>query len=665
MTEQTEYSPANEEFQLQNIAEILSEEFLDSISLDLLEKIKEDDKSREGWIRDHEEYLNLAAQVKEEKNFPWKNASNVKFPLLTNACLQFHARALPALVESSRPIKPKIIGRDPQGEKLRRGMRVSTYMSYQILEEMDEWVDDLDRLLFILPMIGLCYKKTYYSPAVRRLKSVLLTPKEVIVNYEARNFERARITEVLEVSNNELIELQREGLWRDCEFSEPQQNPNKNMARDKAKNITPPKRNSDTPYEFYESHCWLDIDEDGYDEPYIVTLEKESGKIVRITPRWTPENLIMDEQGRVVKIKAENFFTPWIFFPDPHSAVSGIGFGTLLGPNNEAINTIINQLIDAGTKENLGGGFIGRGAKLKGGALRFVPGEWKLVNTVGDDLRKSFVPLPTAPPSGALFNLLQLLISVGDQTGNMTDMIKGQNPGQNQKVGTTMAVLEQGMKVYSSIYRRLHRALTKEYKQIYNLNKQYLDEDLYVTVLDEVPSEQEILAMAQQQGLGEEQLQQVLKAREEHINAGRDDFEDEKVDVVPASEPSMISDTLRLMKGQSLMEKMGMGLRLNPDVVTRRVLEAEQHEDIDELMDIPQPPPSLEDRRFLLELIQDQREHVNSQFDNLLKVAQAEGVEKGNQIAAYTAALNSLDKQFDREYQETKQNATGQSQTTQ
>lgn len=645
-----EYNP-QEHFTLMNIATILDEGVVREMGIELKKLIDEDDKSRQGWLDQNAEYLKLASQIKEAKNTPWPGASNVKFPLLTNACLQFHARALPALVNTSRPVKPKVIGKDADGSKLRRGMRISSYMSYQILEEMDEWVDELDRLLFILPMIGLCYKKTYYSPSLRRARSVLLTPEDVIVNYEAKDYERARMTEIIEMSPNEYIEMVREDLFLDVELPDPRQEDERHQARDAAKKLSKPTINVDTPYVFYESHCWYDLDGDGYQEPYVVTMLKDTGEIVRITPRWEEQNLVVNDRNEVVKIKAENFFTPWTFFPDPYSSVYGIGFGTLLGPNNEAINTLINQLIDAGTKANLGGGFIGRGARLKGGAVRLLPGEYKMVNSAGDDIRKSIVPLPANQPAPALFSLLQLLITVGDQTGSITDMIKGENPGQNQKVGTTMAVLEQGMKVYTSIYRRLHRALTKEYKQLFNLNRQYLDEDSYLSILDEVPSDEQLEAQLQAQGATEEQAAQARQVVEEMRNASLEDFTEEGVDIIPASEPSMISDTLQLMKSQSLMEKLGV-LPLNVKEVTRRVLEAEQHQDIDELMNVPPQAPSVEERELMLDLIKEKREGVNSFFDNILKVAQAEAAEKGNQVNAYKAVVDGINKQEDRNQRE-------------
>lgn len=592
-----------------NLADQLSDAELQSIGIQLKEQIEIDEDSRREWMDNNKNWLRLASQVREEKSFPWPGASNVKYPLLTVASMQFHARALPNLVNSNQPVRIRTIGRDPEQVKSERARRVSTYMSYQILEGMDDWMEDMDRLLFVLPMVGICYKKTYYSESKGSVRSTLILPNNLIVNYHAQTFERARMTQVLYMDSNEIMELQADGIFRDIDLTgceKSQVNMNRNAMND-IDNLTQSIGSDMTPYELYESHCYLDLDDDGYKEPYIVTMTKE-GKVLRIAARWGQDSVYYNEDGNMRKIVADEYFTPYIFMPDPSSSVSGLGLGSLLGPTNEAVNTIINQLIDAGTLSNQQGGFLGRGIKLRGGAARFRPGEWKIVNSTGQDLRNNIFPMPVREPSGVLFQLLGSLIESGERISAVSDMMVGENPGQNQPATTTMAVLEQGLKVFTSIYKRIHRSLAKEYKKIYNLNGIYLDEEDYNNVLDEE--------------LGEDGQMY-----------GIQDFEDAKADIKPASDPNIVSQAQKSIKSQSLLEKMAVGLPLNVEEVTKRVLESEDQEDIKKLMDVaprgPSPEQELEAAKFQHER---QMDMINAELDALKVRAQAFKDESGARL---------------------------------
>lgn len=565
-----------------NLVDQLDKDVVEKVGLELKEQIEIDEESRKEWMDTNKNWLRLASQVKEEKSFPWPGASNVKYPLLTVASMQFNARALPNLVNSSKPVRMRTIGRDEDQSKLDRGNRVSTYMSYQILEGMEDWMDNMDRLLFVLPMVGIVYKKNYYSEVKQYQCSKLILPNNLIVNYHAQSFDRARMTEVTYLDSNEIYELQAAGIFSDVEIEEKETVGEMNLnSMDDIGNVKNTDGSDMAPYEIYESHCYLDLDEDGYKEPYIVNLTK-NGTVLRIAARWGQEGVYYGPTGKVSRIEPDVYYTPYIFLPDPSSSVSGLGLGSLLGPTNEAVNTIINQLIDSGTLANQQGGFLGRGAKIRGGALRFRPGEWKQVNTTGQDLRNSIFPMPVREPSGTLFQLLGSLIESGERISSVSEMMVGENPGQNQPATTTMAVLEQGLKVFTSIYKRIHRSLAKEYKRIYKLNYVYLDIEDYNTVLDDK--------------LGGEGT------------FGQEDFEDQKADVKPASDPSIVSQAQQSVKSQSLMEKMAMGLPLNVQEVTRRVLEAEGQENIKELMNVqPQPNPEvmLEQARFQHEVQKD------------------------------------------------------------
>ena len=621
-----------------NIADELSKQVVEDIGAKLMDLVEADDDSRSEWLEDQDEWLKLAGQVKELKTFPWDGASNIKYPLMTLAAVQFHARAFPALVDVNQPVKCRVLGKDPDGTKLKRGERVAKYMSYQILEEMTEWLDEMDRTLFVLPIVGLLFKKTFYSDTLSRIKSIALLPRDLIVNYNATDYCRARMSHRIYMDKNEIKELQNKKIFLDVEFHNGYDDSDSSLLklRDEVIGLTNSALDSEDSCEIIESHCWLDLDEDGYKEPYIVTFHRSSGTVLRIVARWSEEGFITNDKGKVVQITADEFFTPYVFLPDPNSSIYGIGFGRLLGPTNETVNTIINQLIDAGTLSNLQSGFIARGLKLKGGSTRFRPGEWKIVNTTGDDLRNGIFPMPVRDPSSTLFQLLGMLIEAGQQISSVTDVMMGENPGQNQPAQTTMAVLEQGQKVFTGIYRRQLRALSNEYKKIYNLDRKYLNEDLYISVLDEETELDPALAeqMDPQQF---QQLQQQMAQNAPSIQ----DFEEDNIDILPTADPTSVSDAQKVAKATSLVEKAMAGLPVNLEVATRRALQAEGHEDIDELMQQPEPPPDLEQMRFQLETVQTQIKAFEAYYNAIEKVAKAEAAEAGHQLDQYTAAVDT------------------------
>lgn len=556
-----------------NLAEYIEGDELEEIGRTLKEHAEHDRDTRKEWMDTNKDWLKLAAQTKEDKNYPWPGASNVKYPLLTIAAMQFHARALPSLIPDDRPVKAKVFGQSmPDTSKQKRADRVSAYMSFQVMDEQEEWLDEMDRMLFVLPMVGICYKKSYYSGRYQRNKSEMLLPNEMYINYYAKNFEGATKTHAFPIEPNALVGLQRQGIYLDCDLGEPEvpegieKDPN---ARREIDNLNPTDSGYDTPYLLYEMECWLDLDDDGFKEPYFVTLDSRSGKVLRIAARWAEGGIKYNGAGDVVDIADISQVTPYIFLPDPASATSGIGLGHLLGPTNEAVNTLTNQLIDAGTLSNMQGGFLAKGLKLRKGATRFRPGEWKSVATTGDDLRKSIVPMPVQQPSSVLFELLGLLINSGEKVGSVTEMMTGQNPGQNQKATTSMAVLEQGMKVFSSIYKRIYRSMRREFQKFYTLNFEFLDDEKYNTFFDPQTDPFSV----------------------------KKDFNRVDMDVLPAADPSMVTDSQKLMKSQALLEKLPLGT-VNVQEATKRALQAEGQEDVEQLMTMPPAQPSIEQQQL-------------------------------------------------------------------
>lgn len=549
-----------------NLADTLSEDRLEEIGSLCKEGFERDLRSREDWERELDEWTDLAMQIRTEKTFPWPKASNVKYPLLSTAAMQFAARAYPSLIPSNgKVVQGQVIGKDQDGEKRKKADRVATYMSYQLMHEMHMWEEDMDKLLMMLPIIGTVFKKTFYDANKEKIKSCLIGPKDLVVDYWAHSLEDAeRVSEIIAMTPRQLKERQRKGLFLDVDLG---QQPQPHTDNNERTNPFDGAVDETTPYTLIEQHRFLDLDDDGYEEPYVVTFHKESGTVLRIVARFD-EDGIEERDGQVVRITPHHYYTKFSFVPNPDGSFYSLGFGVLLGPINEAVNSLINQLVDAGTLSNMQGGFIGKGLRLKMGEQRFSPGEWKTVNSTGDDLRKNIVALPAKDPSNVLFQLMGSLITSGKELASVAEIFTGKMPGQNTPATTTMATVEQGMKVFTAVYKRIFRSLDEEFKKIYHLNGIYLDPQTELAVLDEP--------------------------------IGPDDFKDESYDICPAADPSAVSQQEKLMKAQGLIEIMGMAPgMLNPIQVVSRVLEAQEQPNWQELFtqevqqtgQLPPPPP--------------------------------------------------------------------------
>ena len=519
-----------------NIAELLCKEDLEKIGVQVVKDFDNDLLSRSSWEKRTEASLKLALQVAENKNFPWANASNVKFPLITIAALQYHARSYPVLIDSDLPVKCRVVGDDKDGLRALRSTRVEQHMSYQLLEEDEDWESEMDKVLITQPIIGCAFKKTYYDPIRKHNVSENVLARDLVVNYWTKSLETSsRVTHILQMTKNEIYERTARGLWLDGVSEGRQQqyssvamgNPLQS-AQDKAQGMQPPEPNDEsTPIEILEQHRFIDFDGDGYAEPYIVYVRRDNKKVARIVARYTDKDVERNKDDVILSIKAEQYFTKYPFIPSPDGGFYDLGFGVLLGPLNESINTIINQLVDAGTMANTAGGFLSRGIKLRGGNYSFNPMEWKHVDTTGDDLRKGIVPLPVREPSQVLFTLLNLLINYGERIGGSVDILSGQNPGQNTPAETTRTMAEQGMKIFNGIFKRTHRSLKQEFRKLYRLNQ--------IFVTDNTP----YVSNAKGTGI-------VLAS----------DYEGPVTDVMPTADPSITSDAQRLNQAAAIAARV-------------------------------------------------------------------------------------------------------------
>lgn len=521
-----------------NLAEDLDEDRLNAIGKECKEGFDADLNSRTEWLEETKEWMKLARQVREEKTYPWPQASNIKYPLISIAALQFNARAYPTLIPADgKIVKSRVIGADPTGHKRKKGERIATFMSWQFSKDMEHWEEEMDKLLIYLPIVGLSFKESYYNPVKDKIESCLVDAEYFVVDYWTKNLEDApRYSKICPMTEQDVKSFQLRGYYLDVDLGKP----TNNQLVQKPKNE---KTNNDftSEYQIVKQYTWLDLDDDGLREPYIVTFDYSSGRVLSIVARYTEKDVIINSKGAPVGYKADCYFTKFGFIPNPDGSFYDLGFGHLLGPINESVNTIINQLVDAGTLSNLQSGFIGKGLRLRMGDQPLRPGEWKAVNAVGDDIRKQMVPLPTKEPSNVLFQLLGSLITSGKELASVAEIFVGKMPGQNTPATTTMATIEQGMKVFTAIYKRIYRSLDKEFKKVFKLNNYYLDKNTYVAVLDEPVNPK--------------------------------DFDYKDYDICPSADPTATTQTEKLAKAQAVMELMQTGL-IDPNKAVMRYLEA-------------------------------------------------------------------------------------------
>jgi chaperonin GroES len=640
-------------FESDNIAELLDADELTRIGSRVVEEHAIDEATSIDWRQANKSYLDLAKQVMTSKTTPWDNAANIKLPLLADAAIKFQARAYAEIVKDNKVVKTKIPGDDVKDEagfnaKAQRGERVSEYMSYQLLEEIQEWEPDTDKLLLMIAVIGHVFRKTFYDPSYGRIRSYLLTPDTLFVNNSASSLATARrVTECVDLHSTDLKAMQNAGAYLDVEI------PNDTKDGEPVE---------EQYYTILEQHRWLDLDDDGIDEPYIVTVHKGSGKVLGIKARYNERSFKLNKsKTKIIRIEAKSSYVDYLFIPSFDGGYLGTGLGALLYPLNEACNTIFNQLLDAGTLSNLQSGFISKSVKIKGGVTRFAPGEWKKTDSMSADLRNGVLPLPVREPSPTLFNLLGLILDLTKDIASIKDVLSGESPGANIPATTVAMLVEQGLKTYSAIYKRIYRSLKAEYKLLYNLNYEYLDNEEYFKVLDDTKV------------------------------AYREDFEYQDCDVVPIADPALSSDVQRMAQGQALLGAIELP-GVNPRPIIMQYLESIKAKNIEEILPEPDPeavPPEVQQMQMEMELKQADmqiREReleakesdiaLRSETDNakieiareelalksreldykadkyladaMKSIADAESKESGSQISAYKAILDTTHRETER-----------------
>ena len=501
-----------------NLIEILDQTQVGEIGADVVSEYEDDYndprlvKKRDNW----REGQKLATQEIQEKNTPFENAANVKYPLLTTAAIQFASRAYPEIVQGNTVVRPKIVGdttpeipegpeqqaqQQEQDSKIARAERVCEFINWQLFNEIEEWEEDTDKLMGMLPLYGCMFRCVFYSHDKKRIATEIYTPEKLVMPYMTPSMSVSpRISKEFELYPKDVVTRIRNGRYSEFNDFDDEE-----------------KEEADA---YIEQYKWLDLDEDGFKEPYIVTVHKDSGQCLRISPNYRLEDIIINEKGNISKIIPIKYFVKYPFIPSIDGGIYDMGFYDLLYPINEVVNSLTNQLLDAGTLANTNSGFVSASLGLrKKETFQMKIGEYKTVPANGMDIRQQIYRMDWGGPNVTLFSLLSFMIDAGRDIANLKEVLEGTQHGETAT--TTMALIEQGLKVFSAIYKRIHRALSKELQLIRFWNNE-IRNPLYGEVID--------------------------------TRMTQEDFSNDDLDFVPVSDPAVTTDMQKMAKVQFKMQ---------------------------------------------------------------------------------------------------------------
>lgn len=628
-------------FLSENIAELLSEDDLKKYAVEVMDSYETDEKSCNEYHNEIMDLIELTKQPKGRKTYPFDGASNMRYPLLIQSAMKFAAFAMPSFVNNGRVVDYSTIGVDPQGMKEQASYRLSQYMNYKMLQEMQEWQIEFDRMLNTLPITGTCIRKINYCPELRRPKVSTLDITNFTVDGGATNlFNARRMSDKIYIAPHNLKTNIRSGLFLDQDYNTDEKS--LNYTAQGVFDDTGRLKKPDNCYTFIEMHTRLDLDADGYDEPYIVFLHKESGKIARIQRLYLPEDVIRENE-KVIYIKPFQSFVPYSFFLDIEGGFFGRGLGHYQAGTQEAISTSLNMFIDAVHLSNTGGGFVSEEIRIAGGTMRFQPGEYKRVKASLDALQQGIIPLPRPEPTPAAQSLIEFLVGVGDKISTL-NMLRLDELPANTPAATTMAIVDMGLQEFGSIFKRVYTSLQSE---INILAK-------YCSLYDDLGEYTQITG------------QPVM----------REDFNAVGVQVTPAADLTAISSTQRMARANYLMQFKDDPL-FNVMKIRKDLLEAVQIYEPEKYLVEPQPPQpdpmalaqvdvltkqaalfqaqtdktiqemDIKDAKLISEIKNLESDAEVKAATTVEKIANAESKEAGSQLAEYQAFAERLDAKND------------------
>ena len=546
-----------------NLAEEIPDRELSRIAGELMAEFDANKSGRQEWEDAYANGLELLGFSYEERAQPFRGASGVTHPLLAEAATQFQAQAFNELLPASGPVRTAVLGAETR-EKEQQAIRVKQFMNYYITNVMEEYTPELDQMLFFLPLAGSTFKKVYYDETKGRAVSKFVPAEHLVVPYETSDLETCpNITQVIRMSLNDLRKKQVSGFYLDMEVL-PAQGESGSVEDEiqRIDGVTP----TQIDYDCTILECHVDLDLEGYEEededgeltgikiPYIVTISQDNGQILSIRRNYRED----DEDKRKIQYFVHYKFLPGFGF-------YGLGLIHTIGGLSRTATAALRQLIDAGTLSNLPAGFKARGLRIRDDDDPLQPGEFRDVDAPGGAIRDSLMPLPFKGPDATLFNLLGFVVQAGQRFATITDLKVGDG-NQQAAVGTTIAMLEQGSRVMSAVHKRLHYAMRIEFKMLARVMSESLPQEYPYSV----------------------------EGAESAVMAS--DFDD-RIDVVPVSDPNMFSQAQRIALAQTKLQLAGAAPELhNMHEVYKDMYEALGVKDTDRIMKrIPDEEPEPKD----------------------------------------------------------------------
>ena len=531
-----------------NLADFIDEAVLQSMASELVEDFESDRESRRDWARAYVKGLDLLGMKIEERSQPWQGASGVFHPVLTEAVVRFQAQAMGEIFPASGPVRTKIMGKMTP-EKLDQADRIQTEMNYLLTEEMTEYRDETEQMLFKLPLAGSAFKKVYYDPLEDRPVAMFVPAEDFVVSYGASDLASCpRYTHLMKKTSNEILELQVAGFYRDVDLPDPE--PDFSDIQEKYDELDGESAviEDDDRHTILEMHVTMNMpeefdDPDGIARPYVITIDKTSREILAIRRNWYEDD---------TKKKKRLHFVHYKYLP-------GLGFyGTglihLIGGLAKSATSILRQLIDAGTLSNLPAGLKARGLRIKGDDTPLMPGEFRDVDVPGGAIRDSITFIPYKEPSGVLYSLLGNIVEEGRRIGSVADIQVGDMNSQ-APVGTTLALMERSMKVMSGVQARMHAAMKNELRLLARIIRDYMPAE-YAYEMD-----------------GDFDRQR--------------DF-DSRVDVIPVSDPNAATMSQRIMQYQAALQLSQQAPQLyDMGKLHRQMLEVLGIQDAEDIIKLP------------------------------------------------------------------------------
>lgn len=600
---------------LNNIADKIDDDMLDLIGVRAYEGYNSDVDSMADWSKEVKDAKELAKQENKAKDNPFPGASNFKTPVITNAVYKFADSITPEILKSNDLVSTEVIGEDENETKEKSADNYSIYANYQINQEMPEWRDEQEKLFYDMGMDGNCFKQVVYDSVEKKVDCRLITYPNFAVNNKCTSTARLRrFNEVVYYSKNDIEEKFRLQQWTDPElFPEDENQDAKNKPIDESE------------HKFIIQQGYYDIDEDGYEEPYTFVVHCETQKVVKITPRFELEDVMLVGGGdladmpestkEIAKIKSHPMPVSYDFLKDVVTGgLLGIGFAHILGALSRGINSATNNLLNTATLANVPGGFLAKGFKAKMGNVKLGPGQWNQTEINANDLANGIRPNPTSEPSPALFNLVGMLVETAQEIGttNVLSVI-----GANAPATTTLSLLMEQQSTRSAIVKRIHRSMTREFKQIFEINKKYHDPEMYKTIVGSKDADAAI------------------------------DLNEDNMSIVPSANPDVSSKVLRVQQASAALQvaespnaAMSGG---DMKVIYRNYLEAIGFRDFDEVFPEETPDEQLQklfqQNPELMQMVMGEKARADATQAQLMDAQEADQQREDNKEAREDAKV--------------------------